>query len=72
VRRAKWKNSRIVDQDIDMAASEFDCATPDLTGTLSIPKVQRNEVRLPARCSNFGNRPFTAFLIPAYDHHMDA
>jgi hypothetical protein len=58
-------NRRIVDLDIDVTVSTFDRPSRDLTGTRSIPKVRRNKIRLPARCSNFGNRPFTAFLIPA-------
>jgi hypothetical protein len=43
-----------------------------LTRTRRIPQVGRNEVRLPARRSNFGDRLFTPFDIPAYDKDMDA
>jgi hypothetical protein len=50
-----------------MAVSEFDRSSRNLTGTRSIPKVRGNEVGLSARHSYFGNRPFTAFHIPAYD-----
>jgi hypothetical protein len=37
MRRPKRINSRIVDQDIDVAVSKFDRSSRDLTGTRSIP-----------------------------------
>jgi hypothetical protein len=64
-------DSRVVDQDIDLAVSKLDRPSRHFSGTRSIPKVRRNEVRLSTRCSYFGNGLFSAFHVATYDHNMD-
>jgi hypothetical protein len=55
-----------------MAVSQLDGLFRDPSGARSIAKVGRDEIGFPARRTYFGNRPFTAFHIAAYDHDMNA
>jgi hypothetical protein len=72
MRRDKRINTRIVDQDIDMAVSKFDRSSRNFTCTRSVAKVSRNKIRLPARCAYFGYGLFTPFRISAYKQYVHA
>ena len=70
--RPERKHAGVIDQDVDMAVSQLDGLLRDRSGAHSIAKVGRDEIGFPARRPYFGNRPFTAFLIAAHDHDMNA
>ena len=72
VRRAERKDSRTVDQNIDMALSEFEGSFRHLARRRGVSKVRRYEIRLGSSCADFPNCPLAAFRIAAYDYDMNA
>src|SRR5262249_19245906 len=71
VRRAERIDARVIDQDVDMAASQLDGPSRERTGARGVAKIGRDEIGFPARYPYFGNRLFTAFRVAAYDHDMN-
>src|SRR5262249_55947972 len=69
--RAERIDARVIDQDVDMAASQLDGPSRERTGARGVAKIGRDEIGFPARYPYFGNRLFTAFRVAAYDHDMN-
>src|SRR3954468_6038913 len=61
----------IVDQNIDMAISEFYRSSRHLARARRVSKVRRDEIGFTSCRANLGNGLVTAFHIPAYDQDMD-
>jgi hypothetical protein len=47
VRRAERKNAGVVDQDVDIAASQLGGLSRDRTGARSVAKIGRDEIGFP-------------------------
>jgi hypothetical protein len=56
VRRAERKYADVVDQDVDMAASQLDGLFRYSTGARGVTKIGRDEIGFPARRPYFANR----------------
>jgi hypothetical protein len=72
VRRAERIHAGVVDQDVNMAASQLDGLARYRAGARSVAQIGRDEIGFPARYPYFGNRLFTAFRVAAHDHDMNA
>jgi hypothetical protein len=69
--RSKWKNSGVVDQDVDLAASKIDRSSRRFPGARRIAKIGRKEVGLTACRAYFRDRLFAAFDVSSDNHDMD-
>src|SRR5439155_22761930 len=66
------KDPRIVDQNIDLAVSEFDRSSRHFARARRVSKVRRYKMRFASCCADVRNRLLAAFRIAAYDDDMDA
>ena len=67
MRRPERKDSGIVDQNIDIAISEFDRSSRHFARARRISQVRRNKIRFASCCTDFRNRLLAALGIAAYD-----
>jgi hypothetical protein len=72
MRCAKREDPHVVDQNIDMAISEFDRLLGNRARARRVAKVGGNKIRSASCGADFLNRPLAAFRIAANDQNVGA
>src|ERR1700722_6210743 len=72
MRRAEWKHSGVIDQDVDMAPPQLDGLFRNSAGARGIAQVGRDEIGFPARGPYLRNRVFAALYVAADHNDLNA
>jgi hypothetical protein len=72
MRRPKWVDSSVVDQNIDMSVSELDRFSGHFARARRVSQVRRYKIRFASCSADFCNRLVATLRIAAHHYDMDA